>query len=475
MKDISVKNLFFILPVLILLIIQIPNLGLPYFFDEAWSYFPSIKKMAELGPSLLPGVLPIDDCKGHPQLFFFISAEWMRIFPDNITMMRILPLLFSIGVLGIVYVGLIKLANWETAIIASLLISVQSMFLAQSIFLLPEMLLTLFFVLSFFFFLSSRFTAYAITSSLMVLTKETAIIFPVIFGLFYLGSLLTPSNREKFRHRYLLALITPGIIYATFLILHYLKFGVVFYGEHLGYISMDWVTIHDKINGAYSFIFIGYGRRWISIAAIAALILWLYQRPKNVRLVILGILSFIAFMIFSVFNFYTQRYGLVAMVLFIILFSYILGQLRIKTFAKAGITLSLAAICLYFSLTEKQNADIDLGYVETIKVYQELVHFCEENNLYDQPISTTFNMIYCMRDKDLGYVTGKKEFTDIMDWKQYMEAKYFIYEATIGDSPPGVEYAKENFKLVKTVINKHAWGYIYENIHFQKPANSVIP
>ncbi|HAH23456.1 MAG TPA: hypothetical protein DCL77_06830 [Prolixibacteraceae bacterium] len=475
MKKIPLKYVYFIIPVIILLIIQVPHLGLPYFFDEAWSYFPSIKKMAALGPSLFPGVLPIDDCKGHPQLFFFVSAEWMRIFPDNIPMMRILPLLFSIGVLGVVYFELLKLANWETAVIASLLISVQSMFLAQSIFLLPEMLMTFFFVLSFFFFLRSRFTAYAITSSLMVLTKETSIIFPVVFGVFYLLTLLAPSNREKFRHRYLLALIIPGIIYVAFLILHYRKFGVVFYGEHLDYISMDWPTIHDKINRAYSFIFIGYGRRCISIAAIAALILWLYQRPKNGRLIILGILSFLAFMIFSVFNFYTQRYGLVAMVLFIILFSYLLGQLRITTFAKGGIAVSLAAICLYFSLTEKQNADIDLGYVETIKVHQELVQFCEENNLYDQPISATFNMIFCLRDKDLGYVTGNKSFSKIMDWKQYMQCHYFIYEATMGDPPPGVEYAKENFKLVKTLTNKHAWGYIYENTQFQQQVDQVIP
>lgn len=475
MKAISIKDLLFIIPVLILLIIQIPNLGLPYFFDEAWSYIPSIYKMAEVGPSLFPGVLPIDYCKGHPQFFFFISSAWMKIFPDSITMLRILPLLFSIALLVIVYFGLWKLINWETACIATLLISVQSMFLAQSIFLLPEMLMALLFVLSFFFFLNNQFTAYAITSTLMVLTKETAIIFPVTFGLFYLFSLLSSSKREKHRHIYLLALAMPGIIYAIFLGLHYLHFGVVFYGDHLGYISMDWHTIYDKINRAYSFIFIGYGRRFISIVAIVSLIVWLFQKPKNGRLIILGILSFIAFMIFSVFNFYTQRYGLVAMVIFILVFSSILGQLRTNTFVKTGIAISLSAICLYFSLTERQNADIDLGYVETIKVHQELVHFCEENNLYDEPISVTFNMIFCLRDKDLGYVTGKKEFSKIMDWKQYKEARYFIYESTIGDPPPGVEYAKENFKLVKTIINKHAWGYIYENTHFQQPDIQSIP
>lgn len=467
MKTDSIKNLFFIIPVLILLIIQVPHLGLPYFYDEAWSYIPSIKKMAEVGPSLLPGVLPIDYCKGHPQLFFFISSVWMKIFHENITMMRILPLLFSLGVLGSVYVLLLKLANWESAIMASLLVSVQSVFLAQSIFLLPEMLMTLLFVLSYFFFLNDQFTAYAITSSLMVLTKETAIIFALTFGLFYLFSLVSRSNREKHRHLYLLALSTPGMIYAAFLLLHYLKFKMIFYDQHLEYISMSWPMVKDKINMAYSFIFIQYGRRFISIAALISLIVLLFQRPKNGRLFILGILSFIAFMAFSVFNFYTQRYWLVLIVLFIILFGWMFGQFSINRFVIWGITIFLSILCLYFSLSQKQNADIDLGYMETIKVYQQLVDYCEENNLYDQPFSVTFNMIFCLQNKDLGYVTGKKSFTHVMDWKHYMEAKYFIYESTMGDPLPGVDYAKENFKLVKAVTDKHAWGYIYENIHFQ--------
>lgn len=471
MKEKYIKNILFIVPVLILLIIQIPNLGLPYFWDEAWSYFPAIKKMAEVGPSLLPGVLPLDLCKGHPQLFFFITAVWMKIFPDNITMMRILPLLFSLGVLATIYVGFLKLANRETAIIATVLISVQSMFLAQSIFLLPEMLLTLLFVLSFFYFLQNRFIAYAITSSLMILTKETAIIFPVIFGMFYLFSLVNPSNREKHRHIYFLSLSIPGFVYAAFLLLHYLKFGVMFYGEHLNYISYDWATVYEKTKQALSYILVDYGRRFISIAAIVSLVYLLYQRQKIGRLILLGILSFIAFMIFSVFNFYTQRYGLVAMVLFIIVFSYILGQLRINDLSKAVITIGLSAICLYFTFTQKTNSDSDLGYVETIKVHQGLVNYCEENNLYNDPFAVTFNMIFCLRDKNLGFVTGKKEFINIMDWKHYQESKYFIYESTMGNPPPEVNYAKKNFKLVKSVTNKHAWGYIYENTHLQDSIN----
>lgn len=471
MREIPYKNYLFILPVFVLLIIQIPNLHLPYFYDEAWSYVPSIIKMAKVGPSLLPGVLPIDDCKGHPQFFFFLSSAWMKLFSDNITVMRILPLLFSVGTLITVYFGLKKLVNWEAAFIATLLISVQSMFLAQSIFLLPEMLMTFLFVLSFFFFLDQRFLAYGITSTLMVLTKETSIIFPIIFGLFYLFSLLSEANRKQFRHRYLLALIAPGVAYFVFLVLHYLAFKVVLYSDHVGYIALDWPTIHDKINRAYQYIFIGYGRRYISYAAILALIIWLFQKPQQWRLILLGILSFIGFMVFSAVNFYTQRYGLVAMVLFIIMAGFVIGQLKINRYIKAGVTLALASVCLYYSLTEKQNADVDLGYVETINVYQDLVDYCQDNNLYDEPLSVSFNMIFALREKDLGYVKGPRQFTKVMDWKQYMQGKYYIYESTMENNPT-LDYAKANFKLIKTFTRKHASGCIYENTSLQ---DSIAP
>ena len=63
MKKFDLKDLSLIIPIGLLLIIQIPNLSLPYFWDEAWSYFPAIYKMYEIGPGLLPGDLPLWDAK----------------------------------------------------------------------------------------------------------------------------------------------------------------------------------------------------------------------------------------------------------------------------------------------------------------------------------------------------------------------------------------------------------------------------
>jgi len=468
MKRFHLKDLLLLIPIGILLIVQLPNLSLPYFWDEAWSYVTAINAMADAGPSLLPGVVPIDYCKGHPQFFFFVTSLWMNLFPNSISMMRILPMLFSIGLIVATYFGLKKIANWQAGIFASVLISVQSMFLAQSIFLLPEMLVTLMFVLSYFFFLDRKFLAYTITSTLMVFTKETSIVFAITFGLFYLISLLNQSEREKFKITHLLALIAPGLIYIIFLLLHYMAFKVVFYGEHLGHIATDWNTVLDKTNHAMSMLFVRYGRSSISVFALLSLVFLFFRKDISKKPVLLAILSFLTYITFSVYNFYTQRYGLVVLVLFIILFAYIWGQIKFNLYIKSGVILILAVVCLGKTLTNKSCSDTDLGYVETIKVHQEIVRYCEQNQLQDEPLAVSFNMIFNLNDKDLGYVTGTKDFSDVKSWKFYLDAKYFIYESTFNQDDPSVQYAKNNYKLIKSFSNNHASGYIFENLAYHK-------
>ncbi len=461
MKTFEKRDLFILIPIGILLFIQIPNLSLPYFWDEAWSYFTSIKKMAEEGPSMLPGAVPLDYCKGHPQFYFFITSLWMKIFPESIIMMRVFALAFSVALLLITFYGLKKIVSWNAGMIATLLISVQSLFLAQSIFLLPEMMVSLFFVLSFFYYYKEEYWKYAIVSTLMVLTKETSIIFCIVFGIHYLASLLNRSNRLNFKPLHILSLFIPAIVYSIFLILHYLKFGIFFYGEHLNYITFDAYMIKVNIQQALSSIFLKQGRIYLSAIFLLSLLIFILSKRGNLRFIIIGFISIISFLLFSVFNFYTIRYGLVLMILTIILFSFVLNNLKVKSFIKYILTLLIAIVSLYFSFSKKTNSDSDLGYIETIKVHQDLVSFCEDEDFYNDTLAVSFNMIFNLRDKGLGYVKGNNNFTNVSDWKNVKESQIFIYESTFNENDESVMYAKNNFTLIKSFKNKHAWGYIY--------------
>ncbi len=460
-----VKHFALLVPIGILLLVQVPNLSLPYFWDEAWSYMTGINKMAEVGPSLLPGALPIDYCKGHPQFFFFLASIWMKLSGGSIVAMRLLPLLLSIGLLITVYVGLCKIANWQSALFASALISAESMFLAQSIFLLPEMLLSLMLVLSFFFFIQKKYMLYALSASIMILSKETAIVFALVFGLFYLLSFVKKNESQAFNSWHLICLLFPGLVYAGFLFLHYKAFSTLFYGDHVGYIKFDWPVISGKISSATSSLFVRNGNSLLSLLFVAAITGLFFSKKIDKRPVILAISLIVAFLAFSVLNFYTLRYGLVAMVLFLIALSYVLGQLGINSIVKYAFVIVAFSLCLYKSMSHKSNSDVDLGYVNTIKVHQKLVEYCEQKGWQTEPFAVSYNMIFNMRDRKLGYVNGQNDFSKINDWKSYKEAKYFIFESTFENNEI-VQEVKAQFIQVVSFSDHHAWGFIYENPHY---------
>lgn len=458
------QSYVFLVPVILLLIIQLPHLSLPYFWDEAWSYMVAIDKMAEVGPSLFPGAVPIDICKGHPQFFYFAAAFWMNLFPGKILYMRILPLLISVAVLVFVFYGLKRLTSLQTANVGVILLGVQSMFLAQSILVLPEMMLSLWLVISFFSFVRQNFKTYAVAGSLMILTKETALVFVVIFLLCYLLFSIKRNGGNRFAAKSFLWVITPILVYSAFLILHKAKFGVFFFQEHLGYISYDFAAISKKIGSAFTIAFIHYGRIMI-FAAIAIFFVVLIAKRANVKnrnaLLCLALLIF-AYLLFLGINFYSPRYTLSLVVLLILAFSILFDQLPVSWIFKMSFALIVSSICLFYSLNSKRNIDIDLGYVEVIEVNREMVKYCEDNNFYNEPIAASFNMNYCLKNKVTGYLKGPEVFRQVGGFNQYKNAKYFIYEST-SDKDPVIELVRSDFKLVKAFANKHAWGYIYEN------------
>lgn len=468
-KTKQVTNYIFLLPVILLIVIKIPHLALPYFWDEAWSYFPAIEQMAKTGPSLIPGAIPLEFSKGHPQLFLFLSSLWMKFTPNSILAERLLPLLISVSLLLIIYFELKKIVNRQAGVIAITLLSVQSLFLAQATMLLPEMLVALLLILSLLAFYRGHYIKYALVSSLMVLTKETAIIYAFVIGIFYLGNLLKQDKRGDFKWRNLLFILTPGIVYSLFLLLHYLSFHVFFYATHLNDINLSGQLVWKKIGNGFNVIFTHYGRLLISIISIIVLILISIKRLKiaHKRLLWLIITCIFTFIVFSAINVFILRYLLGAMVLFITGFSVLIAEAIKNKYIQTALVLLISAVSLFFSLTNKKITDSDLGYVQVVNLQEEMVHYCESNKLYDEPISASFNLMYALENPDLGYRTTQINFENLKNWDQYQHAKYFIYDCTYDDPKNTLSDIKYNFKLLKSFRNEQAWGFIYENEHFE--------
>jgi hypothetical protein len=460
----KLKKYFFIVVLLLFAGFKTFHLSLPYFWDEAWSYFPAIFKMYQNGPGMLPGALSIDEAKGHPLFFFFLSSLWMSLHPGSIVFMRLLPLLISVGILFYAWYFVKKISGLDAANLAIALLAVQSLFLAQATFLLPEMLLALLLLVSLDMFLSGKFIGYALASSLMIMTKETAIVFILFFPAWHFFANFDLKRKKPVYSRDLLALLIPIIIYLGYLILHYLKFGSFFYSEHIGYIKLEKLEILTKLKIAAGMVFTTYGRVVVTFFLLAAVAYLIAKGRKieNLKLLVLFIALTVLFFAFSSVNFYTQRYMLGIMVLFVVTSAIIIPQARSKyRLLNFGLAAMLVGIPLGYSLTHKKCADSDLGFVEVVKVHQEMVAECEKNQWQNDTISCSFNMIFNLRDNRLGYLKGTQPFNNVEDRKNFRTAKVFITEATGPESEETMNYVREHFTLYQRYEKKHAWGEIY--------------
>lgn len=463
----KIKNYLFIIPIIFVIIVKFPHLSLPYFWDEAWSYFPAIHKMYENGPGLLPGALPLWDAKGHPLFFFFLSSSWMRLVGTSVSLVHVLPLLISISTLTATYFLLKKHVNIWAANIAILLLSVQSLFLAQATLLLPEMLITFLLLLSTNFYLQKKYWLFILSASVMVMTKETSIIFVGGFLLFHLFEYLKSGKESRIYIWESILLLIPIFIYVVFLSLHKKEFGSYFFEDHLGYIKLSKGEFVNKIQIATGIIFTRYGRSIILFAVLVSIPLIFLRKKKITNGKILGLLLLqtIIFIVFSALNFYTQRYMLSLLGLFMIIAGIILQQAKFKNeFVNCIIICAITMVPMYYSFTKKSNSDSDLGYVEVVKTHQQMVKYCETQGWQNKHIAASFNMIFCLKNPDLGYVS-KEKFHNVHDMKNFRKAEIFINESTNYDYSNQLDTIKNETILIKQFKMKHAWGEIFTQNH----------
>lgn len=423
--------------------------------------------MYETGPGLLPGALPLWDAKGHPLFFFFLSSVWMRLTGTSVFTVHILPLLISLCTLLVLFFVVKKHVNLWAANISVFLFSVQSLFLAQATMLLPEMLVTLLLLLSVGSYLSKNYWLYTVIASTMVMTKETSIAFIGGFLIFHMIEYFSGKTKTRKWIVESAILAIPVLVYGIFLFLHKRVFGSFFFQEHTNYIQLNLPSVINKIQVAVGIIFTRYGRNIILIATIVALSTIFVKKKKLKKKKLLGllVLQTIIFILFSSLNFYTHRYMLGLMALFMIIAGILLEQAKLKKNIPNRIILAvIISVPLYFTFAKKTNADCDLFYVDIVKVYKKMVKYCEKQDWNDEPISSSFNLIFCLQNPHLGYVSTQEGFSNVTDLKKFKEAKIFINDCTSNGFTAQIDSIKNKTKLAKDFRLNHAWGEIFTNL-----------
>lgn len=462
MKYIKHPWLLLLISGIITLAVKIPHLCLPYFFDETYSYYRAILELANVGPTMLPGSVPTIITKGHPLFFYFLGSSWMKfIAGDSVLLMRLFPLLISLGSLYVFHRFAKRHTNLLLANISVVVLSLQPLFLGQASLVLPEILLFLLFMLSFDSYLSRQYVWYALFGSLVMLTKETGAVFIMVFGLAFLFENYRSWNSKVF-WRNLLLMGVPVLVYLIFLILHYFAYGVFFYEEHLGYITIDPLKVLNKFNSSVWMLLLAQGRNFIFYTAIAALLTLLVRKKKieYKRLLILCLTIIIAFMTFSILNFYVYRYILPVLGISLLALLVLIQQIKWK-FQPVNIAYILCVISVsaYYSATKRGQSDADLGYIQFLVVHQQMVEYCEQQGWYNKEISGGYNMVMSLRDHYAHYLTTGKNFKT-HHLPGINNRDIVIYDSTCWPyEMPQEERSK--LKLIKRFEYKQHWGEIY--------------
>jgi 4-amino-4-deoxy-L-arabinose transferase-like glycosyltransferase len=450
------------------IIIKIPYLYLPYYWDEAWVYGPAIRIMEANNLSLLPDALPVYYSRGHPLLFHFLGAAWLRVFGTSLLSSHVFALTISVALITSVYFISKKMFSPQVGLIACLLLILQPIFQAQSVLVLPEVMLSLFSLLALFFFIRDKWWAFFIMATLAVFVKETGIVVIGAAGLWFLIETLF-LNKDKFVFRCFIfrsvLLIAPLLVFGAFILLQKQMNGWYFFPEHVNYISTDSHSFFQKMEGYAAYLFIYWGRNVLSSAIIVSLVLYFYfkkhkNNPANKPILVFAIYC-VLFLIASSFNFYSDRYTLSMMVPYLIIAAYFLFAAFTKRILLIVFITVVCFLQLFIFLPRKTNSDHNLGYAEAVKTHQQMVNYCIDEKYQHKKIFAHFLMRGNLTNPYCGYLTKEQIFCNVNPSFDNST------ELCIFSNMEGVdEYKKikanKNLLLLKRFESGQAWSELYK-------------
>ena len=155
---------------------------LPHFWDEAWVYSPAIKSMAGGDLSIFPNAIPLELSRGHPLLYHFLAATWVKLLGESNLVLHAFAIALSILTLLAVF-SLVEsvLKNRWVAVSTVLLVMSQPMFITQSFMVYPEMLLTLTLILALIFYYHEKVRLFQLCLVGLFLTKESGLVYVLAF------------------------------------------------------------------------------------------------------------------------------------------------------------------------------------------------------------------------------------------------------------------------------------------------------
>lgn len=476
-------HLAFAVLIIFLAIFKFPDLGLPYFWDEINVYGLAAHYQYQHGLSLMPSSVPPDIIRGHPLLFIFMNASVMKILGDNAFVAHCFCFFISISLLLAIYSKIKNYFNPLTGLLSAILLAVQPIFLAQSGLILPEITLTLFIFLSLVSYYEERFLAFAIFASLAVLTKESALVLPIVvlaYNIF--RKLLIKDNRDGLDLVNFYITLIPFVIFGIFLVVQRKENGWYFFPGHVNFININPLVFGQQLVLFLKIIVYKQQRYWMLLFVCASLLVALKKhqlRRENIAngfifLLLIFCIAFLSF--YSINNFLFDRYVIAVIAMFSIITAVCITSLSSNKILVTAYTLFFACIGWhnrelssyepgYPTWQNRFDGDSDLGYRYKVKMLQLAVNYVEQQSDSGEYAYGNFPALYALTFPEAGYIspkshlkTGMKKDNTLPDYG-LMDISP-VYETDEPD--PGPDTMKYRITLLKDFKEKNGEVKVFQ-------------
>ncbi|MCC7244990.1 MAG: glycosyltransferase family 39 protein [Saprospiraceae bacterium] len=463
-------DILFLATLGIFALLKLPDLGLPFYWDESWSYAPALHLMSERIPSLLPGAIPEENYRGHPLLYYFLAGWWLKIFGVSKVSFHSFGLAITLSALSVIYLMGKRFFSPAIGWLTAVLCMVQGLFFAQANMVLPEIAVTALVLLSYYFYFQQRWKYYLIAASALLLTKESGVVLLAAIVIGYTLECVFDGRttvRQWLGRSLLLCLpITP---YLLFLLLQKNLYGWAFHPDHVGYMAKDWPTLKKKIDMVFDAVFVADRRRvliyLLGVGGIVALLR--YFKNKNWSAHHAPTIHFLVFVvlyiIFSALNFFTFRYIIVCIPMVIYLALYWLNGLeRPLKWTTLLIALVSGGILLSGTLLNTGAGDVNPGYKKMVLLQQQGVQWMEQNVPVTANIGVQdFVVANHLKHFRTGMLSGPdKEYKTVV-WEINGNTDYCIFTATEYDPRKEQLLQSGAIELAKRFEDGTLWWEIY--------------
>jgi len=468
----------FSLITLAFILCKIPDLSLPYFWDELGVYAPGALAMKDNGTiSILPAALDPEYSRGHPLLAVASYAAFYKFFGDGVVSGHTFSLILGCLTLFLTFYYTQKFFGAVAGLLATLLLAFTPVFYAMAAIVMPEMMLTLFTVWALFAIIQNRWGQYALAASLAMMCKESAIVIPaaVLFFLF-VRSLQAKDFFTWKRWKLFLIACVPLAVFALFLIIQKAQNGWYFFPLHVGYIRHDVSSILNSIWHITQDVFIRWGR-WLAgiffiIGLVAATRRKAHQQAKDAALLFTAFI--VIAIVFAALNFYLARYMLYVFPFVMTLAAYgatsLFGRFRPAVSWSLAALLSVAGTVLAVRHMDlKQfNDTADMSYRHTVLTQKAAIKWIEAQPWSNSTIGVVFPNWQAVLDPRYGFV--KKAFK--IDVNCEHDVPYgFLFQ--LNDEPIPLWRNKE-YKILKQ------WDHLFVHLkvvrfHYDYPTGYDTP